>query len=145
MFALDSGSSQFKGDDGIMNTILGLVNNTPNSPNVELVLGYTSTGEQGTIVVPPSLYNVEIQAGQGQGQVISQFQPLGLDNLVLVGSVLMDYLYTIFEYSISKDSQGNYSCVPVGMWLFNKTNGAKLIQSKSSADFFTTKTGKKQS
>jgi len=130
MFALDSGSSQFKGDDDIMNTILGLVS-VPHPPNVELTLGYTMSGRQGTIMIPPSLYNVEIQAGADAGKIIPQFQPLGLENLVLVGSVLMDYLYTIFEYSISNDGSGNYTLNPIGMWLFNKTNGPKLIQTQA--------------
>jgi hypothetical protein len=130
LFALDSGSSQFKGDDNIMNAILKLVS-VPNPPAVSLVLGMHADGTQGKIVVPPSCYNVTIQAGPDQGKTIPQFQPLGLDELVLVGSVLMDHLYTIFEYSVSSLG-GEYTLNPKGMWLFNKKHGPKLIKSKST-------------
>jgi len=132
-FALDSGSSQFKGDDGFMDRTLHLVN-TPVQPDVTLVLGSTLDGNQANIVVPPSVYMVDIQAGPQQGETLPQFHGLGLTGLVLVGSVLMDQLYTTFEYDVSVDEAG-YHLDPVGMWIFNKIGGPQLIQTTSAKAF----------
>ena len=129
MFCLDSGSSQFKGDDGIMNETLRRVSG-PNQPDVRLTLGATGDGGVGEITVPPSVYMVEIQAGPEQGQVLPQFNPLGVADLVLVGSVLMDHLYTVFEYDVAQTPAG-YHLAPVGMWLFNRPGGPELIRSRS--------------
>lgn len=130
MFCLDSGSSQFKGDDDIMNETLKLVSG-PTPPDVRLRIGYTNDGEPGEIVIPPSVYMVEIQAGPSQGQVLPQFNPLGITELVLVGSVLMDLLYTIYEYRVTQTPSG-YQLSPVGMWVFNKTGGPDLIRSRGT-------------
>ena len=132
-FCLDSGSSQFKGDDNIMNRTLQLVGANP-QPDVTLSLGITPGGAPAQIVVPPSVYMVEIQAGPQQGQLLPQFNPLGLTNLVLVGSVLMDQLYTVFVYEVTETTVG-YHLAPVGMWIFNKTNGPKLIQTQNAQPF----------
>jgi saccharopepsin len=132
-FALDSGSSQFKGDNNIMNTTLQLVAASP-QPDVTLVVGMTVSGTPANIVVPPSVYMVNIQAGPDQGQTLPQFNPLGLNGLVLVGSVLMDQLYTTYEYSVTVDEAG-YHLDPVGMWIFNKIDGPQLIQTASKTPF----------
>jgi saccharopepsin len=132
-FALDSGSSQFKGDDAIMDRTLHLVNTSP-QPDVTLVLGTTLDGNPATVVVPPSVYMVDIQAGPQQGQTLPQFNGLGLTGLVLVGSVLMDQLYTTYEYNVTEDEAG-YHLDPVGMWIFNKTGGPQLIQTMSATAF----------
>jgi hypothetical protein len=129
-FCLDSGSSQFKGDTTIMNTILSLVGSNPSAP-VELTVGTGSNNLPGRIVIPPQVYNVLLQAGPGAGTIVPQFAPLGLTDLVLVGSVLMDYLYTIFLYSVS-GTPGNWTLSPVGMYLFNKIGGPQLIQPGTS-------------
>lgn len=130
-FCLDSGSSQFKGDPTLMSQTLGLVSGS-NPPDVTLTLGYSyETGQAGVITVPPSVYDVTIQAGPQQGQTLPQFAPLdGVDGLVLVGSLLMDQLYTIFEYSVLMSPDG-YILSPHGMWVFNKTSGPSLIRSRS--------------
>jgi hypothetical protein len=132
-FALDSGSSQFKGDDGIMDRTLHLVNTSP-QPDVTLVLGTTLDGNQATVVVPPSVYMVTMQAGPQANQTLAQFNGLGLTGLVLVGSVLMDQLYTTYEYNVTVDEAG-YHLDPVGMWIFNKTGGPQLIQTTSETAF----------
>ena len=129
-FCLDSGSSQFKGDNGIMNATLGQIAQSPGI-DVLLTLGTTADGAQGRIVVPPSVYNVTIQAGPDQGKTLPQFNPLSLTGLVLVGSVLMDQFYTVYIYDVTDDGQG-YSLSPVGMIIFNKKNGPALIQTKST-------------
>jgi saccharopepsin len=132
-FALDSGSSQFKGDDNIMNTTLQLVDTTP-QPNVTLVLGVTLDGVPANVVVPPDVYMVEIEGGPDKGRTLPQFNPLGLTGLVLVGSVLMDQLYTVYEYQVTETEEGFY-LEPVGMWIFNKKNGPRLIQTTSKTAF----------
>lgn len=134
-FALDTGSSQFKGDDNIMKTTLQLVAASP-QPDVTLIVGITPDGVPANIVVPPSVYMVDIQAGPQQGQTLPQFNPLGLNGLVLVGSVLMDQLYTTYEFNVSVNEAG-YHLDPVGMWIFNKIGGPRLIQSTSKTAFAT--------
>jgi hypothetical protein len=120
-FALDSGSSQFKGDDNIMNTTLALLKSMGNPP-VKMAL---SGG--GVITITPDLYNVKIQAGPDQGKTLPQFQPLGLTGLVLVGSVVMESCYTIHNYRVVQCGSNSYSLAPVGMWAFNKPGGPKII------------------
>lgn len=128
-FCLDSGSSQFKGDDNIMNQTLSLISQSPNL-DVVMSVGLSADGGPGQIVVPPSVYNVTIQAGPDQGKTLPQFNPLGLTNLVLVGSVLMDQLYTVYVYDVVGTGEG-YNLSPVGMYVFNKVNGPNLIKTKS--------------
>jgi len=97
-------------------------------------MGTTLDGNQATVVVPPSVYMVDIQAGPQQGQTLPQFNGLGLTGLVLVGSVLMDQLYTTFEYNVTVDPAG-FHLDPVGMWIFNKIGGPQLIQTTSETAF----------
>lgn len=125
-FALDSGSSQFKGDDYVMNTTLFLLTKLGYPP---VTLGING----GEISVPSDLYMVKIEAGPNQGQVIPQFVPLGLTNLVLVGSVLMEYCYTIFAYRVVINPSGAITLAPTGMYAFNKPGGRKII-TRPSAD-----------
>ena len=129
-FALDSGSSQFKGDDTIMNTTLSLIAAAAQKPDVGLFMGRGEDGGTGQIIVPPSIYEVLIEAGPQAGQVLPQFNALGTPELVLVGSVLMDQLYAVHEYSVQATSSG-YRLAPVGIWLFNKRGGPALIQTRS--------------
>jgi len=49
----------------------------------------------------------------------------------LVGSVLMDYLYTVYEYEIIT-TESETSIKPIGMWIFNKLNGPKVIVTEQS-------------
>jgi saccharopepsin len=127
MFALDSGSSQFKGDDDIMNETLALI--AISQQTLQLQVGQsTVTGAPGVISVPPSVYEVMIEQGDNKGKVLPQFNPLGLTDLVLVGSVLMDQLYTVFEYTAIPLPTGGYKLAPANMYLYNKVNGPQLIQ-----------------
>jgi hypothetical protein len=128
-FCLDSGSSQFKGDDTIMNTTLSQIAQSP-GVDVTMSLGATGDGSPGQIVVPPSVYNVTIQAGPDSGKTLPQFNPLGLTSLVLVGSVLMDQFYTVYVYDVTDTGDG-YHLSPVGMAVFNKKNGPALIRTRS--------------
>lgn len=133
-FGLDSGSSQFKGDALLMTELFRLT--TATKQDVELNIDLAQQGIVGQLIIPASVYDVEIEAGEDKGEVISQFQELdGVEGLVLVGSVLMDYLYTVYEYQMT--SEGILK--PLGMWIFNKPGGEKIIQNKqtSPAQIFT--------
>lgn len=127
-FALDSGSSQFKGDDDIMNKTLALIQSMGNPP-VQMVFP-----NGGRITVPSNIYNVTIQEGPDKGKTLPQFQPLGLTGLVLVGSVIMEYCYTIFEYRVVQCGPGRFSLAPSGMWAFNKPGGPTIVTPPAQAD-----------
>lgn len=122
-FCLDSGSSQFKGDTDIMFNAYQRASLLDD--DVTIHTPQNSNSGEGTLVIPASLYNVKIEAGEFEGKQVPQFEPMqGLDNLVLVGSVLMDSLYTVYEYRVNADSR----LEPVGMWVFNKKDGPRIIQ-----------------
>lgn len=126
-FCLDSGSSRFKGDPPILNAILDLVKASGYTAPLEL------TFPGGTLVVPASVYMKLIEAGPDKGQVLPQFEPMdGLDDQLLVGSVLMDQLYTIFQYTIT-GQPGDYIMEPEGMWMFNKKGGPKIVATAQDA------------
>lgn len=124
-FALDSGSSAFKGDVALMNALYSIASQTKEDLVIEI--GSTDSGGMGKLVVTSDMYNVLIEEGEDKGKLVTQFQPLeGGDCIALVGSVMMDYLYTLYEYSIEY-IDGKPNLLPVGMWIFNKTSGPKII------------------
>lgn len=128
--ALDSGSSQFKGDFDVMTRLYNLASHTKD--NLIIEIGQTDLGEVGKLVVTSEMYDVLIEAGQQKGKVVTQFQPMeGADYIALVGSVLMDYLYTVYEFNVV-EAAGNVSLLPVGMWVFNKSTGPKVITTTQS-------------
>lgn len=127
-FALDSGSSQFKGDDALMQQTLARIAQG-GSPDV--VLGFAD----GEITLGADLYNVLIEDGPQQGQTLAQFAPLGLTDLVLVGSLVMEHCYSVFEYQVVHCGPGVYSLAPVGVWLFNRPEGPQIITRASSRRF----------
>jgi len=131
VFSLDSGSSRFKGDNDYMNTTLAIIANALAKPDVNLYLGSSTMGGIGQITIPSSIYEVTIEAGPDAGKTLPQFHPLGIPNMVLVGSVVMDLFYTIFEYDVQVIPTGYY-LKPVGMWLFNKTGGPDLIRGRGA-------------
>lgn len=123
-FCLDSGSSLFKGDPDIM--LRAYCQASLTNGDLKIELGSDSSGNNQSLTIPSSLYNVEIEAGALLGETFAQFQPMaGLDGITLVGSVLMDHLYCVYEYKV--DENNNKRIVPAGMWLFNKPNGVKII------------------
>jgi len=129
-FSLDSGSSRFKGDVAILKEAFALTSETSDTVTIEV--GETSSGDVGVLQIPAEIYNVGIEEGPGKGESISQFAPLeGLEGLVLVGSVLMDHLYTVFEYEVMESANG-YVLSPVGMWIFNKKGDYPVIQNRQS-------------
>jgi hypothetical protein len=85
----------------------------------------------GQMTITSDMYMVAIEAGPDQGQVLPQFNPLGLTNLALVGSVVMENCYTIFGYTASYDENGQVVLSPNGMWAFNKPGGPKIITQPS--------------
>lgn len=128
IFALDSGSSQFKGDDKLMQQTLERI---AQGDQPEVVLGFTD----GEITLGADLYNVLIEEGSDKGQTIPQFAPLGLTDLVLVGSLVMEHCYTVHEYAVVQSSPSEYSLEPVGIWLFNRPDGPQIITRSSSHAF----------
>lgn len=132
-FCLDSGSSQFKGDPTNMKVARALAHATKGDFSITIPGNEVTKG--GELVVPEHLYNVLVEEGEAKGQHVVQFEPMeGLDNLTLVGSVLMDSLYTVYQYQVQDDG----SLYPVGMWVFNKIGGPKIInvQQEKPASIF---------
>lgn len=129
-FALDSGSSQFKGDESVLSQVFNLTKTQDQNPVVTIVLSDASGLEYGKFELTSDIYKYKIEAGKKEGQIVSQFQGLsGADNMLLVGSVLMDHLYTVYEYEmISKDELR-----PKGVWAFNKLGGPKIIKTKQTS------------
>lgn len=131
---LDSGSSEFKGDSQLMSQALYWAQQEGSELVIELPDDCHSR-----LRVPADIYNVTIEAGPSKGKTLPQFNPdlPGLEGLMLVGSVIMDHLYTVYEYRTVKSEKGD-KLEPVGIWLFNKPNGPKLIdteQAKPAAIF----------
>ncbi len=127
-FALDSGSSQFKGDDRIMQQTLARI---ARGGSPEVVLEFA----EGEITLGAQLYNVLIEEGPDKGRTLPQFAPLGLADLVLVGSLVMEHCYTVYEYQVVKCGHEVYSLAPVGVWLFNRPDGPQIITRSSSRGF----------
>ncbi|MDR6146199.1 hypothetical protein QE363_001992 [Sphingomonas sp. SORGH_AS870] len=130
-FALDSGSSQFKGDPTIMNNTLSIIK-AQGFPNVRITFP-GSLG--GMITINKDIYNVLIEEGEGKGTYIPQFAPLdGLSQMILVGSVLMEYCYSVYAYEVVQcGTAGAYSFKPRGVYLFNRPNGPQIITASSDA------------
>lgn len=129
-FALDSGSSRFKGDDRLMRQTLARIAQG-GSPDV--VLGFAD----GEITLGANLYNVLIEEGPSKGKILPQFEPLGLADLVLVGSLVMEHCYTVYEYRVVQCRPGTYSLAPAGVWLFNRPGSPQIITRSSSQPFDT--------
>lgn len=129
-FALDSGSSRFKGDDRLMRQTLARIAQG-GAPDV--VLGFAD----GEITLGANLYNVLIEEGPSKGKTLPQFEPLGLADLVLVGSLVMEHCYTVYEYRVVQCRPGAYSLAPAGVWLFNRPGGPQIITRSSSQPFDT--------
>ncbi|RZI30918.1 avidin/streptavidin family protein [Pseudomonas orientalis] len=129
-FALDSGSSRFKGDDRLMRQTLACIAQG-GSPDV--VLGFAD----GEITLGANLYNVLIEEGPGKGKTLPQFEPLGLADLILVGALVMEHCYTVYEYRVVQCRPGAYSLAPAGVWLFNRPGGPQIITRSSSQPFDT--------
>ncbi|WP_017035910.1 pepsin-like aspartic protease [Vibrio genomosp. F10] len=141
-FTLDSGSSQFKGDDKVLTTLFTATQGK--NPVVSISLfGDDKSLKQpyGEFEITSDIYKCKIEAGEKKGQVVSQFQGLSdAENMLLVGSVLMDHLYTVYEYDVVSDDD----IQPKGVWVFNKPGGPDIIKTKQStpASLFNNVDGK---
>ncbi|MEZ8082166.1 pepsin-like aspartic protease [Enterovibrio norvegicus] len=134
-FTLDSGSSQFKGDKTVLKKVFEQT--TESSPVVSISLTDSGGEEYGLLEITSDVYRCDIEEGQHKGQAVSQFQSLTqAEGMLLVGSVLMDHLYTVYEYEEPSDGQ----LAPKGVWIFNKPDGPKIIQTKQKepASLFNT-------
>lgn len=132
-FCLDTGSSRFKGDETFMSQILKMAANALD--DLEILVGRGISGDTGHMIVPPSIYEVTIEKGNKAGTRSPQFHTLdGVPGLFLAGSVLMDQLYTIYQYSSSRDpATGRYQLSPLGAFVTNKPGGPKVIQNYTGA------------
>ncbi|EKF9499559.1 A1 family peptidase [Vibrio cholerae] len=125
-FALDSGSSQFKGDPEVLKKVKQLT--TQGCPLVSILLFDEEEQPYAEFNIPSEVYRKKIECGEDSGRVIAQFEPLsGANDIVLVGSVLMEHLYSIFEY---ENKEGEL--FPKGIWVFNKKNGYKIIKNNQN-------------
>lgn len=61
--------------------------------------------------------------------------PLGLTDLVLVGSLIMEHCYTVHEYQVVHCKPQTFSLAPVGIWLFNRPGGPQIITRASKKAF----------
>lgn len=121
-FCLDSGSSLFKGDPDTMLRAYCQASLTQGDLTIEL--SPDEHGQRQSLTLPASLYNVEIEAGELMGETFAQFQPMaGLEGVMLVGSVLLDHLYCVYQYQLDEHQR----LAPRGMWLFNKPDDVKII------------------
>lgn len=127
-FAIDSGSSRFKGDDTLMRQTLARI---AQGGEPDVVLGFAD----GELTLGANLYNCLIDEGPQKGQVLPQFNALGLTDLVLVGSVVMEHCYTVYEYQVVQCSNTVNSLSPVGVWLFNRPDSPQIITQSSSRRF----------
>ena len=134
-FGFDSGSSRFKGDVPLLTTLAQQLG--PGQDTLVIDVGQaTGSGGAVRLVVPPEIYMRTIDAGQNSGTTSAQFHPLkGVDGLMIVGSVLMDHLYTVYFYETAQDpATGRHTCTPFGTWVFNKPGGPKIVQPKDACD-----------
>lgn len=127
-FALDSGSSRFKGDDSLMRQTLQRI---ASSARPEVVLTFAD----GELTLGADIYETLIEEGPQKGQVLPQFAPLGLSDLVLVGSLVMEHCYTVYEYRVVECARDLYALAPVGVWLFNRPDGPQIITRSSARRF----------
>ncbi|MFM2481369.1 pepsin-like aspartic protease [Celerinatantimonas sp. YJH-8] len=131
---LDSGSSLFKGDPTVMQKLLEETTRTGDVLTIDL--GPDDKGLPQQLAIPSDVYQVTIEAGDHIGETFPQFQPMqGLEQIALVGSVLMDHLYTVYQYQMG----ANGAIEPKGIWLFNKLGGVPIIQTQqpTSAAIFS--------
>ncbi|MDN3680469.1 pepsin-like aspartic protease [Vibrio tapetis subsp. quintayensis] len=126
-FCLDTGSSQFKGDPDTMFSAYQQAGLYGKPLSINFPGNACSLA--GEIEIPKDLYDVKIEHGELEGKIVPQFQPMqGLDALTLVGSVLMDSLYTVYQYRVNEARE----LEPVGMWLFNKPDGPNIIKTRQT-------------
>lgn len=135
-FAFDTGSSDFKGDTSATDQAIDLINAYYQTygqyPEMELSMGTDQYGNPGKLMLGPDQYRVMIQAGNGAGQMQTAIDTLNIPELLLVGSIMLEHLYTVFWYERT-GTPGNYQLQPTETWLFNKTNGPKIIQNSSGS------------
>lgn len=135
VFVFDTGASDFKGDTSATDAAVTAINNYYNQnnsyPPMELVMGMDWDGNPGRLVLTDEQYVQQVQAGPNQGEDVIAIDTLDIPKMLLVGSVILEDLYTVFWYNVI-DSSGNYQLSPVEVWLFNKKNGPVIIQNQGS-------------
>ena len=134
VFCVDTGSSRFKGDQSIMTAMKNAVTASNFTQPITISAGHGANGGTGQIVIGPDLYMQKIEKGDHAGETLPQiFEHLGpVADLVLVGSILLDQVYTIYFYEQTIDEEtGKTVLSPHGVFLLNKVNGPNIIQNKA--------------
>ena len=134
IFCPDTGSSRFKGDPNYIKALLAAI--SPNHDPVDIEVGMGFDGSTGALSVTSSMYMQTIEKGQNAGKTMPQFAPMdGVPNLLLVGSVLLDNVYSIYCYMRTPGTaQYGDSLEPMGVFLFNKPGGPKVVQNTVGKD-----------
>ena len=84
-------------------------------------------GNTGTLVLTPDQYVAKIEAGPGKDSSVVSIEPLEIPNMILVGSILLEYVYPVFIYETT-GQPGSYELKPKEVWLFNVKGGPEVIQ-----------------
>ncbi len=123
-FCLDTGASQLKGDSGAMIEAYTLIRNAMNTgsgsfPNLRFSFGTTFE-----LVLTYSEYISSIEAGEDKDEEVVDIVALdGLPQLALIGSLMLDHIYTRYIY----EKVGN-EYLAKEMKIYNKIGGAVIIR-----------------
>ncbi|CAM1364197.1 pepsin-like aspartyl protease [Tenacibaculum xiamenense] len=128
-FVLDSGASQLKGDDWAMNQIYSLIKNAQNSgqPLPDIKFHFFINGEKKVLVLTEKEYLSFIDLGEDAGTTVVDVVPLeGLGGIALVGSLMMDHIFTRYIYDKSPEVIGTE------VKIYNKVGGPVIIQDEQA-------------
>lgn len=132
-FCLDTGASQLKGDPQAMVEAFNLITNQINmgNPGPDLLFRFTILGSQVDLILTENEYMSLVEAGEDSGQTIVDIVPLaGLPQLALIGSLILDHLYTRYIYTPVL-SNGEWNAISSEVRIYNKTNGPTIINNVS--------------
>ena len=133
LFCHDTGSSHFKGDPALLQRALREVglqrSRLGRHPPLELGIGWhRKDGRAARLVLTPDEYVTRIEAGHGRGSQSLNLHPLaGYDRLLLVGSILLDHVCTVYRFKVI-GKPGHYRVAPGTTLMFNKRGGPQVIR-----------------
>lgn len=133
LFCHDTGSSHFKGDPALLMAAMHQLElqrgRAGRYPLLELEIGqHRADGRPARLVLGADQYVTEIEAGHGRGRITANLNPLaGYDGLLLVGSVLLDHVCTVYRFEVSGEP-GRYRVAPGTTLMFNKRGGPQVIR-----------------
>ncbi len=127
-FCLDTGSSQLKGDARAMTDTYHLMMNAINA-NTELP-NLTFKLPDGTkLILEGEDCLSTIEDGSFKNKSIIDIAPLPyLPQLALMGSKMLDHIFTRYIYNVTDNGKGGYSLFSKEMRIYNKLEGPCIIQ-----------------